>query len=56
MIARCRHLALIVPHFARPPVPLEKLGFFEYEGAHRWRDLSGRHIGRHLHIMDKETR
>lgn len=53
MIAQRGHLALIVPYFARPPVQLETLGFFEYQGAHRWRDLSGRHIGRHLHIVNE---
>jgi hypothetical protein len=52
MIAQRGHLALIVPYFAAPPVRLETLGFFEYQGAHRWRDLSGRHVGRHLHIMN----
>lgn len=55
MIAQRGHLALIVPYFARPPVRLESLGFFEYYGSHRWRDLSGRHIGRHLHIVNEET-
>lgn len=53
MIAQRGHLALIAPYFARPPVRLETLGFFEYQGAHRWRDLSGRHIGRHLHIANE---
>lgn len=53
MIAQHGHLALIVPYFARPPVEPETLGFFEYQGAHRWRDLSGRHIGRHLQITNE---
>lgn len=55
MIAQRGHLALIVPHFARPPVRLETLGFFEYHGSHRWRDLGGRHIARHLHIENEEV-
>lgn len=55
MIAQCGHLALIVPYFARPPVRLETLRFFEYQGAHRWRDLSGRRIGRHLHITNERA-
>jgi proteasome lid subunit RPN8/RPN11 len=55
MIAQRGHLALIVPYFARPPVRLEMLGFFEYHGSHRWRELSGPHIGRHLHIVNEEA-
>ena len=52
MIAQRGHLALILPHFARPPVPTEKIGFFEYLGSHRWRDLSGDQISRFLHIRN----
>lgn len=55
MIAQRGHLALIVPYFARPPVALDELGFFEYCGSHHWRDLGGRHIARHLHIANKEA-
>lgn len=55
MIAQRGHLALIVPNFARPPVRLEKLGFFEYHGSRRWRDLSGRYIARHLHILNQKA-
>lgn len=51
MIAQRGHLALIVPEFARPPVRLKTLGFFEYQGGHRWWHLSGRHITRFLHIV-----
>lgn len=50
MIARAGHLALIVPWFARPPVLPEMLGLYEYLGSHRWRDFSGRHVVRCLHI------
>ena len=50
MIATAGHLALIVPHFARPPVVLEKLGFYEYRGSHRWRSLGGPKIARSLRI------
>ena len=50
MIARSGHLALIVPNFARPPVVLEELGFFEYRGGHRWRSLGGPQIPRFLRI------
>ena len=55
MIAQRGHLALIVPYFARPPVRLGTLGFFEYYGSHRWRDLGGRKIGRYLHIVNDKA-
>jgi proteasome lid subunit RPN8/RPN11 len=48
MIAQTGHLALILPWFARPPVKLEEMGFFEYLGSHQWRDLSGRKIAQRL--------
>lgn len=51
MIAQRGHLALIVPDFARPPVWLKTLVFLEYQGGHRWRELSGRRISRFLHIV-----
>lgn len=51
MIAQRGHLALIVPNFACAPMRLETLGFFEYQGAHRWRDLSGKRITRFLNIV-----
>ena len=50
MIAVTGHLALIVPNFARPPVALKSLGFFEYRGSHRWRSLGGSQIRRFLRI------
>jgi hypothetical protein len=50
MIARKGHLALIAPWFAKPPVLIESLGFYEYQGSHKWRNLSGRHIARCLSI------
>ena len=52
MIGVPGHLALIVPFFARPPVALESLGFFEYRGSHRWRNLGGTKIIQHLHITE----
>jgi len=41
MIARPGHLAVIVPRFAKSPVWRHRLGFYCYEGDHRWTDLSG---------------
>lgn len=52
MIASRGHLALIVPNFARPPVRLQDLGVFEYQGAHRWRALGGPRVADHLLIED----
>ncbi|MBD2156760.1 hypothetical protein [Leptolyngbya sp. FACHB-16] len=51
MIARKGHLALIVPWFAKPPVLVESLGFYQYQGDHKWRNLSGRRITQHLVIQ-----
>ena len=50
MIGVPGHLALIVPSFARPPVELQSLGFFEYLGSHRWQKLGGPKISQYLHI------
>lgn len=52
MIAQRGHLALIVPDYARPPVHLNTLGFFEYLGGHRWRNLGGRHISHFFHFVN----
>ena len=50
MIARAGHVALIVPNFAKPPVRLQRLGVYQYLGAHRWRDLSGGNAKKHVRI------
>ena len=50
MIAVTGHLALIVPNFARPPIELARLGFYEYRGNHNWRSLGGPKITRYLRI------
>jgi|SRR5579872_3546908 len=36
MIASRGHIALILPNFAAPPVRLEEIGMYRYEGARRW--------------------
>lgn len=51
MIAQRGHLALIIPDFARLPVRLRDLGFFEYQGEHDWRKLGGRRVTRFLHVV-----
>ena len=50
MIAQRRHIAMILPEFARAPIAPEDIGLFEYRGRHRWRDLGHRRIRRHLKI------
>ena len=50
MIAQRRHVAMILPNFARAPIAPEDLGLFEYRGRHQWRALGHRRIRRHLKI------
>lgn len=50
MIAQKRHLALILPDFAAPPVEAERIGLYEYRGCHQWRNLGHGRIARHLII------
>jgi hypothetical protein len=50
MVAQRGHLALILPNFARPPINLAAVGFYEYHGAHQWRELGGRSMSRHFQI------
>jgi hypothetical protein len=40
MVARPGHVALIVPHFARWPIPRGRLRIYEYRGQHNWIDRS----------------
>lgn len=41
MIARAGHLAIIIPQFADGWIWRHRLGLYQYEGDHRWTDLSG---------------
>jgi proteasome lid subunit RPN8/RPN11 len=50
MIAKKGHIALIFPDFAELPVRPLSISMFEYQGAHSWRSLGGRRIGRRLKI------
>lgn len=50
MIAQRRHVAMILPQFARAPIAAEDIGLFEYRGRHQWRDLGHDRIRRHLKI------
>lgn len=38
MVARAGHIAIIVPDFAAPPITYDRLGIYEYQGAHQWSD------------------
>jgi hypothetical protein len=38
MVARSGHVAIIVPDFAAWPIPVERLGIYEYRGQHEWID------------------
>jgi hypothetical protein len=40
MVARAGHIAIIVPDFARWPIPPERMGIYEYSGDHQWIDRS----------------
>lgn len=50
MIATAGHVAIIVPSFAQERVHLDDLGIYEYQGAHRWRDLSGPRANRYFYV------
>lgn len=41
MIARAGHCAIIVPAYAKGWIWRHHLGLFQYQGDHRWTDLSG---------------
>jgi hypothetical protein len=42
MVARDGHVAIIAPDFAATPVPMKRLGIYEYQGDHTWIDRSPR--------------
>jgi proteasome lid subunit RPN8/RPN11 len=44
------HISIIVPHFAKSPVRIERLGIFEYLGGYRWKDLGQVKAREHLYI------
>jgi hypothetical protein len=49
MVAKAGHIAIIIPDFARWPVPAERLGIFEYRGQHQWIDHSPPRSGTFLY-------
>lgn len=38
MVAQAGHIAMILPNFARWPIPPARLGIYEYRGNHTWFD------------------
>jgi hypothetical protein len=50
MVAQPGHIALIVPDFARRTVAPAEVAIYEYLGAHRWRDHSGRGAARFFYV------
>lgn len=50
MIANPGHIAIIVPRFAERVFMPNRLGIYEYEGEHRWRDHSGPAAGKFFYI------
>ncbi len=42
MVARPGHIAIIIPNFARWPIPPHQLGLYEYRGDHQWTDRNAR--------------
>jgi hypothetical protein len=43
MVARTGHIAIILPNYARWPIPAEQLGVYEYRGRHEWVDRNPAH-------------
>jgi hypothetical protein len=50
MVARAGHVAIIVPHLARPPVKHPALGVYEYCGEHKWTNRSGTSSKRFFYV------
>ncbi len=50
MIATRGHIALLVPRFAEHVFMPHELGIYEYEGEHRWKDMSGPRAGHYFYI------
>lgn len=50
IIACAGHIALIVPHFARPPVRREDVGMYRYRGAGEWEVIPSKGHRSFFHI------
>lgn len=50
MVARAGHIAIIVPHYAIPPVKPTALGIYEYHGSHEWTHHNGNGRDRFFYV------
>jgi proteasome lid subunit RPN8/RPN11 len=50
MISSAGHIALILPGYAREPVPTERVGIYRYEGNKRWISVRGGDRRKFFHI------
>jgi hypothetical protein len=50
MVSQAGHLALILPHFARAPIPREDIGIYRYLGGGEWHSVPTAHRGRFFNI------
>ena len=51
MIAQTGHLAIILPNWSKPPVGLQDIGIYQYQGSHRWRSFRGNDVA---HVLKLE--
>jgi hypothetical protein len=50
MVASAGHIAIIVPHYAIPPVDSSALGIYEYRGGHEWTNRNGSGRSKFLYV------
>lgn len=50
MVARAGHLAIIVPNYAFGWIWRHRLGLYQYQGDHQWKNLSGWKARSHLKV------
>ena len=50
MVASAGHVAIIVPHYAIPPVESAALGIYEYRGGHEWTNRNGNGRSEFLYV------
>jgi len=54
MISEAGHLAMIIPNFARTPVPLGRVGLYRYRGGFSWEPARGSLLSRPLVISGEQ--
>lgn len=50
MISCSGHLAIILPHFAMPPLRRRDIGLYRYQGSHAWQTISPAERRSYFHI------